>query len=300
MYTPLLLGTYTPGINADVWLLGITFVEISAISAAIEIIVTVLKLRAPGMSLDRMPIFAWYMLVTAVMMLIGFPPLILGLDPARARAGLRPAVLRPDARRRPAALAAPVLAVRPPGGLHHLPARRGRGLDDHADLRPARADRLPDRRRRGHRHGFPVASASGCTTCSPWAFPHLALAFFSAASALVAIPTAVQIFAWIATLAAGRPALDVPMLYLVGFFVVFVIGGLTGVMLAMVPFNWPGPRHPLRRRASALRAGRRLRLPDAGRRLLLAAALHRARLSAPAVGAGLLADLRRLQPHLLR
>src|SRR5690606_40186559 len=68
--------------------------------------------------------------------------------------------------------------------------------------------------------------------------PHLALAFFSAASMLVAIPTAVQIFSWLATLAQGRPRLDIPMLYVIGFFVVFVIGGLTGVMLAVVPFDW--------------------------------------------------------------
>src|SRR5690606_27618341 len=69
---------YTPGINADVWLLGITFVEISAVLAAVEIVVSVLKMRAPGMALGRMPLFAWYMLVTAGMMVIGFPPLILG------------------------------------------------------------------------------------------------------------------------------------------------------------------------------------------------------------------------------
>src|SRR5690606_3271553 len=69
--------------------------------------------------------------------------------------------------------------------------------------------------------------------------PHLALAFFSAASGLVAVPTAVQIFAWIATLAQGRKVrLDVPMLYLGGFLFIFVLGGLTGVMVAMVPFNW--------------------------------------------------------------
>jgi cytochrome c oxidase subunit I+III len=68
--------------------------------------------------------------------------------------------------------------------------------------------------------------------------PHLALSFFSAASGLVAIPTAVQIFAWIATIASGKPRFDVPMLYLAGFFFVFVMGGLTGVMLAMVPFNF--------------------------------------------------------------
>jgi cytochrome c oxidase subunit I+III len=68
--------------------------------------------------------------------------------------------------------------------------------------------------------------------------PHLALAFFSAGSAIVAVPTAVQIFAWLATLAHGRPRWDVPMLYVFGFFFVFALGGLTGVMLAIVPFDW--------------------------------------------------------------
>ncbi|MGH8431132.1 MAG: cbb3-type cytochrome c oxidase subunit I, partial [Solimonas sp.] len=77
MYTPLSSSTYTPGVNADVWLLGITFVEISALSFAVEIIVSILKMRAPGMSLDRMPIFGWYILVTALMMVVAFPPLIL-------------------------------------------------------------------------------------------------------------------------------------------------------------------------------------------------------------------------------
>ena len=59
-------------------MLGVTFVEISALTLAVEIIVSVLKMRAPGMSLDRMPIFGWYMLVTALMMVVAFPPLILG------------------------------------------------------------------------------------------------------------------------------------------------------------------------------------------------------------------------------
>ena len=68
--------------------------------------------------------------------------------------------------------------------------------------------------------------------------PHLALAFFSAGSAIVAVPTAVQLFAWLATLAHGQPRWNVPMLYIFGFFSTFVIGGLTGVMLAMVPFDW--------------------------------------------------------------
>ncbi|MDC6700548.1 cbb3-type cytochrome c oxidase subunit I, partial [Leclercia adecarboxylata] len=68
--------------------------------------------------------------------------------------------------------------------------------------------------------------------------PQLATAFFSAASMLVAIPTGVQIFAWLATLWLGKPVYKVPMLWLVGFLIVFVAGGLTGVMLALVPFDW--------------------------------------------------------------
>ncbi|MFN7127511.1 MAG: cbb3-type cytochrome c oxidase subunit I, partial [Brevundimonas sp.] len=78
MYPPLTGAIYSPGINTDFWLIGITFVEISAIAAAVEITVSILKYRAPGMSLDKMPIFAWYALVTALMILTGFPPLILG------------------------------------------------------------------------------------------------------------------------------------------------------------------------------------------------------------------------------
>ena len=236
MYTPLSSQPYSPGINSDIWLLGITFVEISAIAAAIEITVSILKLRAPGMSLDRMPLFAWYMLVTALMMVFGFPPLILGsillelerafglpfFDPTRGGDPLlwqhlfwlfgHPEVyiiFLPAA----GALSTiiPVFARRPIVGYHIIIAAivalafLSFGLWVH--------------------HMFTVG------------IPHLALAFFSAASALVAIPTAVQIFAWLATLAHGRPRFDVPMLYVTGFFLIFVIGGLTGVMLAMVPFD---------------------------------------------------------------
>jgi cytochrome c oxidase subunit I+III len=73
MYPPLTGGKYSPGINEDFWLLGIGFIEISAIAGAIEIIVGVLRTRAPGMSLDRMPIFAWAMLVFAGMIVFAFP-----------------------------------------------------------------------------------------------------------------------------------------------------------------------------------------------------------------------------------
>jgi cytochrome c oxidase subunit I+III len=68
--------------------------------------------------------------------------------------------------------------------------------------------------------------------------PHLSLSFFSAASLAVVVPNGIQFFCWIATLWSGRPVLRLPMLYLVGFFSVFLVGGLTGVMVAVVPFDW--------------------------------------------------------------
>jgi cytochrome c oxidase subunit I+III len=237
MYTPLSSRPYAPGLNADVWLLGVTFVEVSAMTLAVELTVSILKLRAPGMSLDRMPIFAWYVLVTAVMMLVGFPPLILGsvlleleravglpfFDPTRGGDPLLWQHLfwmfgHPEVY---------VIFLPAAGALSTLiPAMTGRPLI-------------------GYRAIVAAIVALAFLSFGIWVhhmftvgIPHLALAVFSIGSALVAVPTAVQIFAWLATMARGAPQRRLPMLYVFGFFAVFVIGGLTGVMLAMVPFNW--------------------------------------------------------------
>ncbi len=237
MYTPLSGRTYSPGINADVWLLGITFVEISALSAAIELMVSILRLRAPGMKLTQMPLFAWYMLGTSAMMLAGFPPLILGsvlleierafgwpfFDPQRGGDPLLWQHLF-------------WLFGHPEVYIIFLPA---------AGVLSTVIPVLSRTRIVGY--GAIVAAILGMVFLSfgLWVhhmftvgIPHLALAFFSAASMLVAVPTAVQIFAWIGTLWRGRPELKLPMLYVLGFFLTFVMGGLTGVMLAVVPFNW--------------------------------------------------------------
>jgi len=237
MYTPLSSRTYTPGINADIWLIGITFVEISALSAAIEIIVTIFKLRAPGMSLDKMPMFAWYMLVTAFMMLFGFPPLIVGsilleierafdlpfFDPGRGGDPLLWQHLF-------------WLFGHPEVYIIFLPAA---GVVSTVLPVLARRDII------GYLWIVVSIVALAFLSFGLWVhhmftvgIPHLALAFFSAASTAVAFPTAVQFFAWIGTLAAGRPQLKLPMMFLLGFFFVFAMGGLTGVMLAIVPFNW--------------------------------------------------------------
>ena len=237
MYTPLSSRPYAPGMGADVWLLGVTFVEISALTLAVELTVSILKLRAPGMSLDRMPIFAWYVLITAVMMLVGFPPLILGsvlleleraldlpfFDPTRGGDPLLWQHLfwmfgHPEVY---------IIFLPAAGALSTLiPAMAGRPLI-------------------GYRAIVAALVAMAFLSFGIWVHhmftvgvPHLALAVFSIGSALVAVPTAIQVFAWLATLAQGRPRLAMPLLYVFGFFAIFVIGGLTGVMLAMAPFNW--------------------------------------------------------------
>ena len=237
MYPPLSSAIYSPGINADFWLLGITFVEISAIAAAVEITVTILRLRAPGMAMSQMPIYAWYALVVALMILTGFPPLILGsvlLELERA-AGLPffQAELGGDSLLWQHLF---WLFGHPEVYIIFLPAA---GLI--SMILPVMA------RSRLLGYGWIVAAALATAFLSfgLWVhhmfttgIPHLALAFFSAASTLVAVPTGVQIFAWIGTLWRGKPQWHLPMLHLMGFFSTFVAGGLTGVMIAIVPFDW--------------------------------------------------------------
>jgi len=236
LYPPLSGKTYTPGINSDVWLLGVTFVEISAMCAAIEIAVSILKLRAPGMRLDRMPIFAWYMLATAAMMIFGFPPLILGSILLEVERAFGWPFYSPELGGSPLLWQHLFwLFGHPEVYIIFLPAAGAVST-----ILPVMA------RTRLLGYGAIVAAVMALAFLSfgLWVhhmfttgIPHMALGFFSAASALVAIPTAVQVFAWLGTLWSGRPQMKLPMLYLAGFFFVFVLGGLTGVMLAMVPFD---------------------------------------------------------------
>nr|WP_297353160.1 cytochrome c oxidase subunit I [uncultured Caldimonas sp.] len=237
MYTPLSSRVYTPGINSDFWLLGITFVEISAVSAGVELIVSILRTRAPGMALHKMPIFAWYILVTALMIVVGFPPLILGSI---------------------------LLELERAAGLPFFDVTRGGDpilwqhlfwLFGHPEVYiiflPAAgivSTVLPvfaQRPLAGYRWAVVAVITTGFISFGLWVhhmftvgIPQLAQAFFSAASMLVAVPTGIQIFAWLATLWTGKPVMRVPMLWIVGFLVIFVAGGLTGVMLALVPFDW--------------------------------------------------------------
>ena len=237
MYTPLSSAEFSPGPGSDFWLLGITFVEISAMAAGVELTVSILRSRAPGMKLSQMPIFAWYILAMALMIVFGFPPLILAsilLELERA-AGM------------------PFFDVA--GGGDPLLWQHLFWLFGHPEVYiiflPAAgivSTLIPVFSGRpivGYRWIVLAIILTGFVSFGLWVhhmftvgIPHLALAFFSIASMFVAIPTAIQVFAWLATLWSGKVRFELPMLWIFGFLVIFVCGGLTGVMLALVPFNW--------------------------------------------------------------
>jgi cytochrome c oxidase subunit I+III len=238
MYTPLTLMEFSPGDNADFWLLGIGFIEISAIAGAVEIVVGALRTRPPGMSLDKMPIFAWAMLIFAAMIIFAFPAVILAtmlLEIERAFGW-------------PFFTAAkggdPLLWQHlfwffghPEVYIIFLPAA---GLISMIVPTMARTPLI------GYRLIVVALIATGFFSFGLWVhhmfttgIPALSLGFFSAASMAVAVPTGIQVFAWIATIAAGeRFRITTPSLFFLGFLFIFVIGGLTGVMVAMVPFDY--------------------------------------------------------------
>ncbi|MRX52260.1 cytochrome c oxidase subunit I [Paracoccus sp. S-4012] len=237
MYPPLTGPEFSPGVNTEVWLLGLGFVELAAIAAAVELIVGILKTRAPGMTLGRMPIFAWYMLVTAGMIMIGMPAVI---------------------------VADILLELERSFGMPFYDAARGGDpllwqhlfwLFGHPEVYiiflPAAgfvSMMLPSFARTklvGYTWLAIAAVSVGFLSFGLWVhhmystgLPLLSLAFFSAASSAIAIPMGIQVFAWIATLWDGKPVLRVPMLFILGFLFIFTIGGLTGIMVAAVPYDW--------------------------------------------------------------
>jgi cytochrome c oxidase subunit I+III len=233
---PLSDRAHTPGANIDYYNLGLITLALSTTGGAINFIVTILKLRAPGMSINRLPLYCWAILATSLAVVFAVPALTaanLMLELQRAygfhffdSAGGGDALLwqhlfwvfgHPDVYIifLPAAgivsAVLPVFCRRPIVGYSYVAvatvstALIGFGVWVH--------------------HMFAVG------------LPQLSMAFFSAASMMVVIPAGVQMFAWVATILRGRPVLQSPMLFLLGFVATFVIGGLSGVMFAVVPFD---------------------------------------------------------------
>lgn len=237
MYTPLSSDDYSAGAGSDFWLLGVTFVEISAVSAGIELTVSILRTRAPGMSLSKMPIFCWYILAMALMIVFGFPPLILASILLELERAAQMPFFDPNAGGDPILWQHLFwLFGHPEVYIIFLPAA---GMV--STILPVFAGRPLV----GYRWVVLSVIITGFISFGLWVhhmftvgIPHLAQAFFSVASMLVAIPTGIQIFVWLTTLWVGRVRFELPMLWIFGFLFIFVCGGLTGVMLALVPFDW--------------------------------------------------------------
>ncbi|NWJ27552.1 cytochrome c oxidase subunit I [Rhizobium sp. RM] len=237
MYPPLATDKEYSGIGADIWLLGLSFIEVASIAAAVEIIVGIMKCRAPGMRINMMPMFAWYLLIVAGMILFAFPPLIAGdiLFEMERMFGW------------------PFFDVTKGGDpllWQHLFWIFGHP-EVYIIFLPAialMAMIVPTFSQRpivGYSWIVLAAVGTGFLSFGLWVhhmfatgLPQISLAFFSAASQAVSIPTAVQIFVFIATMLAGKVIFSVPMMFGAGGLIIFVIGGLTGVMVALVPFDW--------------------------------------------------------------
>jgi cytochrome c oxidase subunit I+III len=235
-YVPLSGPEYSAGKRSDFWAQMITFTEVSALLDAIIIICTVFKLRAPGMTLNRIPLYVWAMLVVSFMILFAMPAVALAsslliMDRLVATHFYNPGE------------GGDVLLWQhlfwffghPEVYLIFIP-----GLGFMSAMIPTFARRPMF----GYTAMVLSIIATGFLSFGLWVHhmfatnvPELGKTFFTAASMLIAIPTGVQIFCWIATLWTGRLNFKVPLYYVLSFFVILVIGGMTGLMLASVSLD---------------------------------------------------------------
>jgi cytochrome c oxidase subunit I+III len=235
-YVPLASRTFNPGSAIDFYALGLIFNSISSTAAAINFIVTIFKMRAPGMSLNRMPLFCYAFLAVSFALVFALPALSVDcvfleldrrlgfsfFDPAHGgdvllwqhlfwifghpevyiiilpAFGIATSIIPTFTRRRMVAF--PMVAL-----AEILVAFIGFGVWAH--------------------HMFSVGLSTITTV------------YFAAASMIVVIPSAIQLFAWLTTLVTGRPIFKTPLLWIIGFIVFFIIGGLSGIMFAAIPFD---------------------------------------------------------------
>jgi cytochrome c oxidase subunit I+III len=235
-YVPLASKTYSPGVGIDYYALGLIFTGISSTATAINLIVTILKLRAPGMSINRMPLFCFAILAVSFALVFALPALttaliflefdrLLGFHFFDVAAGgntilwqnlfwifghpevyiiilpafgIATSIIPTFVRRRMVAF--PLVAL-----AEILVAFIGFGVWAH--------------------HMFAVGLSEVTTI------------YFAAASLVIVIPSGIQLFAWITTIVTGKPEFKTPLLWIVGFIVLFLLGGLSGVMFAAIPFD---------------------------------------------------------------
>jgi cytochrome c oxidase subunit I len=235
-YVPLNNYAFSPSLNIDFYALGLLFLGISTTGGAINFIVTLFKLRAPGMSLNRMPLFCWTILATSFAVVFAYPTLNVANIFLELDRKLGTQFYNPDA------------------GGSSLLWQHLFWIFGHPDVYiiflPAAgmvSEIIATFSRRsivGYTFLAISAIATAVISFGVWVHhmfavgvPLLANSFFSAATMIITIPAGLQFFSWIATIWAGKPRWNVAFLFMLGFLFNFLIGGLSGVMFAAVPFD---------------------------------------------------------------
>ncbi len=294
LYVPLSGAEFSPNVGADLWILGFALGGVGTILGAVNFITTILTMRAPGMTMFRMPIFTWNVLLTSVLVLMVFPVLAATLI-----------VLEID---------------RKFGSVVFLPENGGAILFQHLfwffghpevyiialPFFGIISEILPVFSRKpifGYKGLIFATIAIAALSMAVWAH-HMyvtgavSLPFFSLMTMLIAVPTGVKFFNWIGTMWGGSISFETPMLWVMGFLLTFLFGGLTGVILASPPLDFQRLGHGLRGCALPLHRVRHRRLRDVRRVLLLVAQDLRPDARRDPGQVALRADVHRLQRHL--
>jgi cytochrome c oxidase subunit 1 len=234
-YAPLNDVVHSPGAGADLWIVGLALSGLGTILGGVNFITTVLTMRAPGMTMFRMPIFTWNIFVTSVLVLLAFPVLaaaLLTLEVDRAF----------GARVFDATNGGPIM-------WQHLFWFFG-----HPEVYIIAlpffgivSEVIPVFSRKpifGYKGLVFATLAIAALSVAVWAH-HMyvtgavLLPFFAFMTMLIAVPTGVKFFNWIGTMWRGSVSLDTPMLWTIGFLVTFLFGGLTGIILSSPPLDFP-------------------------------------------------------------
>ncbi|WP_245866308.1 cbb3-type cytochrome c oxidase subunit I, partial [Rhodococcoides kyotonense] len=233
-YTPLTSALHSPGVGADLWIMGLAVAGLGTILGGVNMITTVICLRAPGMTMFRMPIFTWNILVTSILILLAFPLLtaaLLGLaadrhlgahlfDPATGGVLLWQHLFWFFGHPEVYIIALPFFGI----VSEIFPVFSRKPMFGYTTL-------------------IYATIAIAALSIAVWAHHMYAtgavlLPFFSFMTFLIAVPTGVKIFNWIGTMWRGQVTLETPMLFSIGFLITFLFGGLSGVLLASPPIDF--------------------------------------------------------------
>jgi cytochrome c oxidase subunit 1 len=293
-YTPLSDATHSPGPGGDLWILGLIVGGLGTILGGVNMITTVVCLRAPGMTMFRMPIFTWNILVTSIMVLVAFPLLTAALFGLAADRHLGAHVFDPAN--------GGVLLWQHMFWFFGHPEVYIIALPFFGII----TEVVPVFSRKplfGYSTMVYATISIGALSIAVWAHHLYAtgavlLPFFSFATYLIAVPTGIKFVNWIGTMWKGQLTFETPMLFVVGFLVTFLLGGLSGVLLASPPIDFPRHRHLLRGRPLPLRAVRHHRVRHLRRGVFLVSQDDRAATRRTAGEVALLADADRVSHNI--